>query len=133
MLMAVLAISLFLNSHKVSAQDIHFSENYATPLMINPAMTGLFNGQVRVTGIYRNQWRSITQDAPFSTIGASVDLDAFKGIRAYDRISLGLMLYSDKAGDSNFSTNHINLSAAYNVSFMEVDIMEHSLVVRRTH
>jgi len=114
---AIAFMILFVSESKVQAQDIHFSENYATPLMINPAMTGLFNGQVRVTGIYRNQWRSITQDAPFQTIGASVDIDAFKGIRAYDRISLGMMLYSDKAGDSQFSTNHINLSMSYNVSF----------------
>lgn len=116
-IIAVALCCLLTSDSEVQAQDIHFSENYATPLMINPAMTGLFNGQVRVTGIYRNQWRSITEDAPYSTIGASIDMDAFKGVRAFDRISLGLMLYSDKAGDSQFSTNHVNLSMAYNVSF----------------
>ncbi|MFH1322164.1 MAG: type IX secretion system membrane protein PorP/SprF [Bacteroidota bacterium] len=38
------------------SQDIHFSQFYQTPLIINPALTGSFNGQVRVLMNYKDQW-----------------------------------------------------------------------------
>ena len=41
------------------AQDPHFSQFFSSPLTINPAFTGKFNGSFRVTGNYRNQWPTI--------------------------------------------------------------------------
>jgi len=117
-LMAVAFVVLFaLTNDSVKAQDIHFSENYATPLVINPAFTGIFNGGVRLTGIYRNQWASISKDAPFTTISASAEVNTLGGAFANDRVALGLMIYSDKAGDLDLSTNHINLSFGYQTAF----------------
>jgi len=115
----ILMISLFIND--VKAQDIHFTENYASPMVVNPALTGLFNGGVRFTGIYRNQWSSITKDAPFETISSSIDFNLLPGAFANDQVSLGLMFYTDKAGDLNFSTNHINLSFGYASAFGDND------------
>ena len=54
------------------AQDIHFSQFYASPLTLNPALSGFHDGTFRVAGIYRNQWRSVT--TPFQTYGASFDM-----------------------------------------------------------
>ena len=49
---------------KLNAQDIHFSQYYASPLTLNPALTGKFNGLWRVTGIYRDQFRnSVSQNS----------------------------------------------------------------------
>ena len=41
----------------LNAQDIHFSQFYASPLTLNPAMTGFVNGDCRAGVIYRNQWK----------------------------------------------------------------------------
>ena len=55
----------------VQAQDPHFSQFFASPLTLNPAFTGKFNGTVRVAGNYRNQWPEINR--AYVTNTASVD------------------------------------------------------------
>lgn len=57
-------------SNKVLAQDPQFSQYYAAPLYLNPALTGINqNGRAGVN--YRNQWPSI--DANFETFSAWAD------------------------------------------------------------
>ena len=34
---------------KIDAQDIHFSQFFETPLLRNPALAGIFSGDVRLT------------------------------------------------------------------------------------
>ena len=46
------------------SQDLHFSQHYASPLHLNPAMTGVFDfdfkeKDLRLSSIYRQQWRTI--------------------------------------------------------------------------
>ncbi|MES1226414.1 MAG: type IX secretion system membrane protein PorP/SprF, partial [Bacteroidota bacterium] len=41
------------------AQDPNFSQFFASPLTLNPALTGKFDGVYRVAGNYRNQWPTI--------------------------------------------------------------------------
>ena len=53
------------------AQDIHFSQYTGSILNVNPAFTGLFDGDYRVNGIYRSQWSSVP--VPYSTISIAVD------------------------------------------------------------
>ena len=40
------------------AQDVHFSQLSNSPLAINPAYTGLFDGYQRAIINYRSQWTS---------------------------------------------------------------------------
>ena len=49
------------------AQDIHFSQFYFSPLNLNPAATGIFDGDYRIAGNHRQQWRSVT--TPYTTFG----------------------------------------------------------------
>ena len=68
----VLPIFYFLLLHTgLQAQDPHFSQFFASPLSLNPALTGRFDGTLRVAGNYRNQWPTI--DNAFKTYTASVD------------------------------------------------------------
>ena len=48
------AILLF--AKNIYAQDLHFSQFYEAPLIRNPALAGLFDGDVNVQLVYRNQW-----------------------------------------------------------------------------
>ena len=52
-------------------QDIHFTQYYATPLVFNPAATGLFDENLRLSNNYRTQWSAV--GVPYQTISVSVD------------------------------------------------------------
>ena len=46
-------------------QDIHFSQFYSSPLTLNPAYTGNYEGNWRVMSNYRTQWSAIAE--PYKT------------------------------------------------------------------
>lgn len=98
------------------AQDPHFSQYNAAPLTVNPAMTGLFTGNYRITAIYRSQWGSILKDESvpmFRTFSASFDLRIPNPGSKHDAFGVGLVFMNDKAGESEFGTNQVNLSFSY--------------------
>ena len=70
LLITLLALLVSLN---INAQDIHFSQFYASPLNLNPAMTGVMNCTDRLTLSYRNQWASVLKSNAFNTFTASYD------------------------------------------------------------
>jgi hypothetical protein len=45
---------------QTNGQDIHFSQIFETPFLRNPALAGLFNGDIRVQTVYRSQWNEVT-------------------------------------------------------------------------
>ena len=108
------AILISLISIGLNAQDIHFSQFTASPLNLNPALTGLFNADFRVVGNYRSQWASVT--VPYRTYSTSLDFGLLKGNLGSDVLGVGLIFYNDVAGDSEFSTTQLSLSLAYQKS-----------------
>src|ERR1700742_860097 len=70
-LIAALLPCILLFQPAANAQDPSFSQFFASPLTLNPALTGKFNGAIRVAGNYRNQWPAISN--AFITSTASVD------------------------------------------------------------
>ncbi|MEN9548614.1 MAG: hypothetical protein RIR12_1205 [Bacteroidota bacterium] len=96
----------------VKAQDIHFSQFFTSPLTLNPALTGKFDGQFRAAGNYRNQWPTI-YDA-FVTKSASIDFGVMKNrIPEIDQMGVGVLGFTDRAGDGVLVTNSAGLSLAY--------------------
>lgn len=93
------------------AQDIHFSQFFNSPLTLNPAQTGDFDGSYRIGIIYRDQWTSV--NSPYKTFSGSFDMTFPIGLAAGDAVSGGLIMYSDKAGDGNYNTMNVSLSGAY--------------------
>jgi type IX secretion system PorP/SprF family membrane protein len=92
---------------QVRSQDIHFSQLQESPLHVNPANTGFFNGYFRAIGNYRNQWASMGN--PYNTMGLSVDGGLFRNKKKSAFLGLGLTFFSDKAGAAKISNNQINL------------------------
>ena len=70
-------ILLLLVTDVVSAQDPSFSQFFASPLTLNPALTGKFNGDLRVAGNYRNQWPTVNKAYVTSTL--SIDFNSAAG------------------------------------------------------
>lgn len=87
------------------AQDIHFSQYYETPLLMNPANAGVFNGDIRAIINYKNQWASIGN--PYTTSMLSVDGGVFKNKWSKLHVGAGLTVYADKAGKSEFGTTQV--------------------------
>jgi type IX secretion system PorP/SprF family membrane protein len=93
------------------SQDIHFSQYNASPLNLNPALTGFYNDDYRVTLNYRGQWGSFT--TPYRTMGGAFEYSPLKGKIKYDNFCAGLMVYNDVAGDARYGSNAITLSSAF--------------------
>lgn len=111
MIRKIILFFVLILSLQVNGQDIHFSQTGQTPLWVNPAITGLFDGWERVTINHRNQW--LNSQTQFMTTGISADLNFFKTQRndnAY--IGVGMFLWNDVGGDSRLGTRqgHISLS-----------------------
>jgi type IX secretion system PorP/SprF family membrane protein len=95
-----------------NAQDPNFSQFFASPLTLNPALTGKFDGSYRIAGNYRNQWPTIP-DA-FVTKTISVDFGVLKNRLAdIDQLGVGVLAVTDRAGDGVLVTNYAGLSLAY--------------------
>ena len=92
-------------AHGVKGQDIHFSQFYETPLLMNPANSGFFNGDIRGIVNYKNQWASIGN--PYTTGMFSVDGGILKNKINKVHIGAGLTVYADKAGKSEFGTTQV--------------------------
>lgn len=102
---------------KSFAQDKHFTQFYAAPLTLNPALTGALEGKYRVGAIYRDQWRQVL-DNPIRTFEVAGDL-RFKAPGrkvTQDAFGLGLMFFNDKVSVVDFSTTQIAVSMAYHKS-----------------
>jgi type IX secretion system PorP/SprF family membrane protein len=107
-LVAALALGLQMPAQ---AQDIHFTQFNAAPMVVNPAFTGAFSGQWRAAGIYRNQWQSVT--VPFVTYAVSFDAPILHDLTVDDYLAAGVQLYNDRAGDGNLSNFSGLVSVAY--------------------
>ncbi|MBI2966936.1 MAG: PorP/SprF family type IX secretion system membrane protein [Bacteroidetes bacterium] len=96
-------------------QDIHFSQYTQTPLLVNPAQTGVFNERDmlidnRVIANYKSQWGSLTQ-YPYRTFALSYDRIFLKSSAKSGGGYLGggIAVYADKAGMVKISSTQINL------------------------
>lgn len=94
------------------AQDPNFSQFFASPLTLNPALTGKFDGTFRVAGNFRNQWPTINN--AFVTRTASIDFNILKNrLSDIDKLGVGILGVTDRAGDGVLVTNYAGLSLAF--------------------
>lgn len=114
---AILSIFICV-SFFVNAQDPHFSQFFASPLTLNPAFTGKFDGTVRISGNYRNQWPAF--DNAYTTSTLSVDFDILKNkLPDYDTWGLGIIALTDKAGGGILTDNYLGISTSYHKALDE--------------
>ena len=93
-----------------SAQDVHYVQLEATPLAVNPALTGAFDGGVRASALYQNVWGSAT--IPFVYTGISFDMPVYI-MKDGDYVAIGLQYTKEIAGDGNLTNSSIIGSVAY--------------------
>src|SRR5512147_7357 len=94
------------------AQDPNFSQFFASPLTLNPALTGKFDGLYRIAGNYRDQWPTFNN--AFVTYTVSADFGILKSrVPEIDQFGVGFMAFSDKSGNGILSNNYGAISVAY--------------------
>ena len=97
------------------AQDFHYTQYFHSPLGVNPALAGAFNGSYRINGVYRSQYWSVA-DKAFNGFSLNVDAPVIRGIRKQDWVGIGLRLESATAGSAGQKLNFYGLGAAYHLS-----------------
>ncbi|MFN0036964.1 MAG: PorP/SprF family type IX secretion system membrane protein [Saprospiraceae bacterium] len=112
-LLGAVAAFLFLLP-EVHAQDKHFTQFYASPLTLNPALTGAMEGSYRIGLNYRDQWRKVLEN-PIKTFSMAADLrfEANRRKNTEDAIGFGIMFFNDKVSVIDFSTTQVAVSLAY--------------------
>ena len=99
---------LVLGSFGSQAQDAHLSLYDAAPLFLNPAMTGVFNGDWRLHAQYRTQWKSVNYK-PYTTALISFDAPVKKW-------GFGAQVSNFRAGIGNYNALQGTVSVAYTTS-----------------
>ena len=108
-----MAVLLLVTTISLHAQDVHFSQFFEAPLWRNPSLAGIFNGDLRFQGVYRNQWQSVT--TPYRTGSFNGEYKMPIG-GENDFLTLGGQVVFDKAGSTNFTTTHILPTINYHKS-----------------
>jgi len=93
------------------APDPRFSQFYAAPLQLNPAMNGVFDGSWRAVVNYRDQWSSVLGQQSFKTLAASFDYR--HNIVGDDYLAMGFDFLSDRAGVSKLTQTQGHLNVSY--------------------
>lgn len=115
LIFGLLFLPLFL-----SAQDPDFSQQYATPLNLNPALVGNFNGTYRVGGIYRDAWRAASP-VPITTFvfNGEYRFKLGRDKKNADYGAAGLKFFSDRTSIIEHNTNAISALFAFHKSLSE--------------
>jgi type IX secretion system PorP/SprF family membrane protein len=109
----LLALSMMICSLAGFGQDLHFSQYFNAPLLVNPANTG-FNPDFdyRVGGNYRKQWATIITN-PYKTMSVWGDVQLFNERFDNAWVGVGGALMKDAAGSGNLSATKAYASVAY--------------------
>lgn len=88
----LLCLIFFVSALYSTAQDVHFSQYYLSPLSLNPANTGNYKGDYRLFGNYRSQWRDL--DKGYNSYSFGGDMNLFP---RNVNVSPGLLVLNDRS------------------------------------
>jgi len=86
-----------------------------SPLTLNPANTGAYEGTFRIGGIYRDQYNQISNTTGYKTPSFYIDAPIIPGFGKNDWVGVGFVLYNDQAGAGKLTTLGTLFSASYHL------------------
>ena len=114
---SLLILAAFISTCAI-AQDPHFSQFFASPLTLNPAFTGKFDGQWRLAVNHRDQWPSIPK--AYVTTSGSFDFGIMKDkLPAGDVFGIGISGLSDASANDQLKLNYGSISMSYHKALDE--------------
>lgn len=109
------------------AQDIHYSQFNRSPIYINPALAGVFKGDLRFVGNYRSQWNQVP--VSYKTLSASIEQKFINTNQKNSLFSAGLLFNYDEAGDLTFSNTNISVVGSYTHRLEEQHFLTGGLIL----
>ena len=98
-------------------QDLHYSQFFNSPLNLNPALTGVFRGDQRISVNYRNQWATVPVD--YLQLTGSYDLNFWNDEDGPTPFGGGILFNYDQAGDSKLHLVQLGLAGSYTLQLDE--------------
>ena len=93
----------------LNAQDVHWSQNNENSLYQNPANSGNFDGDYKVTLSTKDQWRNVTK--PYQTQAISFEVKPIY----FPKFSYGILALHDLTGDGVFRTFELKIIPSFTV------------------
>lgn len=114
-----LVYCLLSNVYCLSSQDIHFTQFFTNPLILNPAHTGYFNGNYRIGFNFKAQWPFAISSKIYTyhTESPYVDLSFGEKKLKVGWFGLGFHFLNDAAGDGSLQYQRFGGSFAYHQAF----------------
>lgn len=103
----ILLIVLLIMTPQVFSQDPEFSQYYANPLYLNPALAGT-HGCPRVNMHYRNQWANISGAYVTNSVSYDRFIEKLQG-------GIGVLVTNDMAGKNTINWTTISLMYSYHL------------------
>lgn len=104
----LIVFALLLACFPALAQDHIYSQFFNAPVYLNPALTGQFEGDLRMNLIYRNQWSGLSGDLSYITASADMNIPSFAG-------GVGLLFTRSSEGTASLIKNNAAATYAYSV------------------
>jgi type IX secretion system PorP/SprF family membrane protein len=119
-----LLVWLLAGMQTIFCQDLHFSQFFEAPLLRNPSLAGIFTGDYRIQGVYRDQWNSITNGYRTGSFNGEYKMPIGK---SDDFLTVGMQILYDDAGTAGLTTNEVFPALNYHKSLSDVKTMYLSL------
>jgi type IX secretion system PorP/SprF family membrane protein len=100
--------AIIICTHNIYSQDIHFSNFYNAPLILNPANTGNYIGNWRIIGNYRAQGNLSIGEYRTNTLAFDIPIYYYKQMG-----SVGLIFINDNSAVNTLLVNKAYLSVAH--------------------
>ncbi len=109
-----IAIIFIFIYNNVFCQDPHFSQFFAAPITLNPALTGSSDNDWRFISNYRTQWQTLA--APYNTTTLSIDTKLIKDKKEGDDdnvLGIGTNFMYDASFFNIVKSTYATLSLSY--------------------
>lgn len=104
----ILVTCLGFFAFEAQAQDHIYSQFFNAPLYLNPALTGQFEGDIRLNLIYRNQFSGMAQNLNYLSASADINIPSFGG-------GVGLLFNRSSEGTAYLVKNNAAATYSYSV------------------
>ncbi len=112
----ICCVLMLLTAARATSQDIHFSQFFEAPLLRNPALAGIFTGDLRIQSVYRTQWQSVT--VPYQTVSLNGEYKIAVG-QTEDFVTMGGQILYDRSGTAAMTAIHVLPAVNYHKSLSQ--------------
>lgn len=112
-MLLLLCPAIFFIAKNMQAQDLHYSQWFSSPLLVNPANTGFIpDADYRLGANYRSQYMNVLS-SPYKTMSIWGDAQIMRDRFDNAWLGVGGAILRDQAGSGNLTSTKVYGSLAY--------------------